>query len=329
MYTFLNPYYFLLLIPFFVLVLFMYFKSWKKINFLPFEDIKLIYHKNSFFYKLYFIVLIFIIFLFIIIIANPVLKNTKQIINKNWVDIEIVLDVSYSMNADDLKPNRLEVAKDVIKNYLKKIQTDRVWIVVFAWKPFTSLPLNFDYDVVSHIVDKINIETINQNNYYMQWTALWDALILAGDQFDYSTNREKVIILLTDWEANKWLDPMVALNYIKEKKENKPKIYTIWIWGLEKTFVLVPDQLWNMVKVPIAWVDEKTLTILSNSTWGKYFRATDNKTLEKIFDTISKLEKKEIKVDEIKVVKEKNILFLYILIFFMTLFIIFKYKKWI
>jgi Ca-activated chloride channel family protein len=163
----------------------------------------------------------------------------------------------------------------------------------------------------------------------MQWTALWDALILASDQFDDSEDREKVIILLTDWEANKWLDPMIALNYIKEKKENKLKIYTIWIWGLEATYVLVPDQLWNMVKVPISWIDEKTLKTLADSTWGKYFRATDNETLENIFDTIWKLEKKEIEVNEVKTINEKNIIFLYFLIFFMLLFIIFKYRKWI
>ena len=329
MYTFLNPYFFFLLIPLIVLILFMYFKSWKKNNFLPFEDLKIIYQKNSFSYNLYYSILSIILLIFIIILANPVLKNTKQIIKKDWIDIEIVLDVSYSMNAEDLKPNRLEVAKDVIKNYIKKLQTDRVWIIVFAWKPFTSLPLNFDYDIIWRIIDKISINTINQNNYYMWWTALWDALILASDQFNDSEDREKVIILLTDWEANKWLDPMLALKYIKEKKNDKFKIYTIWIWGLKSTFVNVPDQFWNMTKVPISWIDEKTLKTLSDSTWGKYFRATDNKTLENIFDTIQKLEKKEIEVNEIKTIKEKNIIFLYWLIFFMLFFITFKYRKWI
>lgn len=340
MYTFLNPYYFLLLVPILVLIYFMYFKSGIIVDFLPFEDIKKVYHKNSILYKLYYLIIFIIFILFITIFANFAEKNVKQIINKDWVDIEIVMDVSYSMNANDLNPNRLEVAKKVIKNYLEKLKTDRVWIVVFAWKPFTSIPLNFDYKVIGKIIDKININTIKQDNYYMQWTAIWDALILASDQFDTNLDREKVIILLTDWEANKWLDPMLAIDYIKEKKNkvnsegkegnlgyNKIKVYTIWIWWLEATYVMVPNELWLMTKVPISWVDEVTLKKISDSTWGEYFRATDDKTLENIFDTIWKLEKKEIKVDDIQIIKEKNIIFLYILIFFMLIFIFLKNKK--
>ncbi|MFK7780638.1 MAG: VWA domain-containing protein [Candidatus Gracilibacteria bacterium] len=246
--------------------------------------------------------------------------------NKNGIDIQIVLDVSYSMIAEDLKPNRLEVAKLVISDFLDKIHSDRVGIIIFAGKTFTSLPLNFDYNIIKKIVEKININTINQNYNNMQGTAIGDALVLAVDSFGDNENREKIIILLTDGEANKGLNPLIALKYIQSTNADI-KIYTIGIGEDEETSIVIKNNFGQSGVLPVGGVDEKTLKTISSQTNGKYYRATDKKTLENIFNEISKLERKDIIYETIKINKEKYNYFVYILILFFMILLFIKNKK--
>lgn len=320
---FTSPIYFILLIPFLFFLYFLYKVDKKDVNFLFIKDLKNIYKNDSYFYKLKYALIFLILVLFLSILAKPVTENRKEIIKKNWIDIEIILDVSYSMIATDLKPNRLEVAKDVIVNFLDKIKTDRVWIIVFAWKPFTSLPLTYDYNILKDVIKNINVDTINQNVIDFSGTAIWDALILGNSALNHNEGRQNVIILLTDWEANTWLDPLLALKLLKE---NKIKVYSIWIWWEEKTEVIFPTIFWNQV-VEIWWVDEETLKTISNETSWKYFRADTKKTFEDIFDEISLLEKSDIEVEVIKEQNRKDTIFLYLLIISMITLSILIYKK--
>jgi len=288
--------------------------------------LKEVFKNNTIYYKIYFILLFFIFVFILLIFSKPVITDTLEKNMKNWIDVQIVMDISYSMIAEDLKPNRLTVAKDVILDFLDKIQTDRVWIIIFAWKTFTSLPLNFDYNIVKKIVEKISVDTINQRYTHMQWTAVWDALILAADTFDDKEDREKVIILLTDWEANKWINPLVALKYIQDENPDI-KVYTIWIWWDKETSITITNNIWQKQVLPIWWVDEKTLKTIAKWTNWKYFRAKDKETFKEIFEEISKLEKKEIISETIKINKEKYTYFLYILIFLFLIFLFMKDKK--
>lgn len=323
---FLHPLYFLLIIPIILFIILLYFKWWKKIIFWPIQDLKTVFETNSYYYKIYIILLFFILLIYISIFSKPVITDILEKESKNWIDIQIVLDISYSMIAEDLKPNRLEVAKDVISDFLNEIHSDRVWIIVFAWKTFTSLPLNFDYNIIRKIVEKISINTINQNYNIMQWTAVWDALILATDTFGEDNDREEIIILLTDWEANRWLDPMISLKYIKEKNP-LIKVYTIWIWWNENTSIVIKNIFWETQELPISWVDEKTLKIIANETNWKYYRASDEETFKNIFTEISKLERKELVSETIKINKEKYNYFIYTLIVLFYLLFFLKNKK--
>jgi len=325
MINFLHPFYFLILIPLLLILLLWYFKWWTKIHFWPIDDLKHIFKRSSIFYKLYFLLIFLVVWFYITIFAKPVEISSIKPDIKNGIDIQIILDVSYSMIAEDMEPNRLQVAKDVINGFLNKVVSDRIWIIVFAWKTFTSLPLNFDYNIIKKVVAKISMTTINQNFRYMQWTAMWDALILATDTFDDS-DREKVIILLTDWEANKWIDPIVALKYLKTTEKNI-KVYTIWLWWDKPTYVKIKNHFWWYDKLPIWWVDEKTLKEVADITWWKYFRAWDKKTLESIFSTIWELEKKDIKIENIVINNEKYNNFVYLLVLFFSLFLSIKYFK--
>lgn len=326
MFSFEFKFYFLLILPVLLFLIVLYFYNSYKNNLSSFSDFKKVYKFNSFYYKLYFIFLFFIFLSFISVFSKPILSEEELEIKKNWVDIQIVLDVSYSMMAEDLKPNRLEVAKSVINDFISKTISDRIWITVFAWKTFLSVPLSFDYNIVKKIVSNISVNTINQNYISMQWTAVWDALILSADNLKDDNDRWKVIILLTDWEANKWINPLVAVDYIK-KTDSNIKIYTIWIWWLEDSFVNISDNFWWVQRMEISWVDEKTLKIISNETNWMYFRATDEKSLENIFEEISKLEKWEIIEKKYKINKEFYEYFLYFLIIVFYFILILKFFK--
>lgn len=326
MIKFLYLKYFLLLIPIIIFLVLLYFYWWKRTLFTWIDDLKKVFKNNTNYVKVYYL-LIFIIFIFFtIIFSKPVLENKYDKIIKNWIDMQIVIDVSYSMMAEDIKPNRLDVAKEVITNFVDKISTDRVWVIIYAWKTFRSLPLSFDYEIIKKTLNKINIYTINQYFSFLQWTASWDALLIAANSFS-NDNREKVIILLTDWETNKWIDPLAATKYIYEQFDWKIRIYTIWIWWPEKTTVTVTNFDWNKESIEISWVNEEILTLIADITDWKYFNATNKDTLEEVFNTISSLEKKEIIYDTIRINVDKYDIFIYLLILFFYTFLFLKYRK--
>lgn len=326
-FTFLHPEYFLLLFPLLLLLFVIYKKNNKKVFFNFFSDLEKIYKGNSIFLKFYYIVIFLILLCFVFIFSNLVLQSEKKDISKNGIDINIVLDVSISMLAWDLKPNRLEVSKSIIWDFVEKLQTDRVWLTVFAGKPFVSLPLNFDYNVTRKIIDKIWEDTINQRNYYMQWTAIWDALLLAWESFDIEDDREKVIVLLTDGEANKWLSPEAAAQYLKDTFDNQIKVYAVGIWWREKTYIERQDDFWRVQRIEVGPLDEVTLENIVDITSGKYFRASDEKSFEEIFNTIAKLEKKEVTTEAFIVNTEKNIIFIYIWILLYLALLYFIIRK--
>lgn len=302
----------------------MFFSKKNKIKFSFFKDLEKIYKHNSFFYYLFFIVILFLSIFYTLILANPNTKESKEEVIKNWVDIVLAFDISYSMEAPDLKPNRIEVAKNVISSFLWNLKSDRVWLVVFAWKPFISIPLTYDYKFIQEYLKTIKTSTINQNNIRLQWTAIWDAVLMWSNLFDKdSTNREKVMILLTDWEANKGLTPTIALKYLKEKNI---KTYTIWVWSQEKSYIDSNDIFWNKVKLEIPWVDEEILKKIANETNWKYYRASSNQIFSQIFEDIDKLEKKEIKTEIKKLYDTKYDFFYYSLLIlnFVLLFLVFK-----
>lgn len=148
----------------------------------------------------------------------------------------IVLDLSYSMLATDIAPNRLEAAKTVFTQFLEGLNQHRVGVVLFAGKAFQSLPLNYDTKFMEEFMNDLEIETLNQNHPDMQGTAIGDALMMAASLLQREENeREKVILLATDGEANKGLEPEIALQFVKKQGY---KVYTIGI-GKEKESTLL------------------------------------------------------------------------------------------
>jgi len=321
---FLSKWYFLLIILLPILLYFFYKKLSKWINFIFIRDIKKIFKRNSFKFYLKLLLLLLLMLNFIIILANPNIINSSEKVKKNGIDIVISLDISGSMEAEDLKPNRIEAAKSVINNFIKNLKTDRLWLVVFAWKPFTSIPLTFDYNILKETIQNIWTKNIDQRQSGLNWTAIWDSILMAETLFkapkdmkaeDYK-KREKVIILLTDWDANVGVNPVLAGLSSKDKNI---KIYTIWIGS--KAWWLISYNVWPFKKqYRIPPLNDKVLKQIASDTNAKYFRAEDNNSFEKIFNELYLLEKNDINIEIKKQYKEYYDIFLYSLLILLILF---------
>ncbi len=307
------------------LVIFWYFYISKKnsiyINF--FDDLKNKYQKFNYLFFLRLFLIIWIFLIFIVILADPQKINVKENIKKNWIDIVLALDVSKSMDANDLSPTRIEKAKQLIIDFLTKQKTNRVWLVIFSWQPISSIPLTFDYNILISTIKNITTDSIKQDFNLFSWTAVWDALLIWQKMFK-DKNREKVIILLTDWDSNKWVNPVLVSEDIL--KNQKIKVYTIWIWSKSWWYISYKTAFFNrLAKIPP--LNEKTLRKISKITSAEFFRASDDKTFEKIFKKLESLEKNEISVKTIKINSWDYKKFFYILLILISSLFVLELRK--
>lgn len=206
------------------------------------------------------------------------------------VDIVMAIDVSGSMLAKDLKPNRMEALKDVASNFVENRPNDRIGIVVYASEAYTKTPVTSDKAVVLEA-----IKTIKYDNVLQDGTGIGMGLTTAVNRLKDSKAKSRVIILLTDGVNNAgFIEPETASEITKEYGI---KVYTIGIGtnGMAMfPYAYAPNGngfLYQMMKVEI---DEKLLQTIAKNTGGKYFRATSNDKLKSIYDEINKLETSEI-----------------------------------
>jgi len=221
-------------------------------------------------------------------------KETEE--NIKGIDIMLALDVSGSMQADDLKPNRLEAAKEVLGQFVSGLAGDRAGLVVFAGTSFSQCPLTVDYEIVKNFIRQVDFNTVR-----IDGTAVGDAIITAVNRLEKS-GPTKVLILATDGVSNRGVNPVEAAQIAAYKGI---KIYTIGIGkkGGSPMYQMGYDGVKRQVinrytGQPAYWEepDEDTLRQMAASTGGEYFRATDNRALKQIYDNIAKMEKQDIKV---------------------------------
>lgn len=259
--------------------------------------------------------------LFVCILANPVSLSTRRDVSKKGIDIAIVFDISKSMLAEDIKPNRIEAAKKVMSGFVGSFTSDRLAIVLFAGKPFLSTPLTFDYTALVDAVEHMTTDSIRQDIPGLSGTAMGDGLLVAldtlkGDEKNtplplgegsgvraVGDNREKVIIVLTDGEANMGINPNIAA---KLAKEQGVKIYTLGIGNPDGTELYVTNRFGekqyflDQTGKPIrATLDEKTLANIADITGGRYYNAKDEDSLSSIFKELEKLTKTEVKTTSV------------------------------
>jgi Ca-activated chloride channel family protein len=207
------------------------------------------------------------------------------------IDIVMTLDISGSMIAEDLKPNRLEAAKAVGTEFLSSRPNDNIGLVIFAGESYTLCPLTTDKKTLVNLMGTIKDGMMDEDG-----TAIGMGLANAVNRLKDSQAKSKVIILLTDGTNNRGeIDPMTASELAKAYGI---RVYTIGV-GTKGEAPYPVQTIFGIQKqmVPVE-IDEETLEAIAEKTGGHYFRATNNNSLKAIYNDIDKMEKTKIKVTE-------------------------------
>ena len=289
--------YFLVLIPLIAIGLYFY-NRWQKKSIEKFGDENLVTElmqnhskarkniKNTLF--------IFSIAFLIIGISNPQIGTKMEEVKREGVDLMIAIDLSHSMMAQDIKPNRLERAKQAISRLIDKLEGDRIGLVVFAGEAYVQLPITTDYSAA-----KLFLSTVNTSIIPTQGTKIGNAIDLCVKSFDQENNQNKAIIIITDGENH----DEEAISSAKIAQEQNIYIHTLGM-GLTKggpipiynkygsTSEFRKDREGNII---ITKLNEKILKEIAQTGMGTYIRANNSKSgLSVLFDEINKMEKKEI-----------------------------------
>lgn len=301
---FLNPEYFFLLALIPIVILWNYFNKNKINNSIRFSNTNAFEGLNNFYSILKSslkIIRLVSLVLIIIALARPqVIDTSTRVKTNSGIDIIMAIDVSASMLAKDLKPNRLDALKNVADEFIKNRVSDRIGLVEYAGESYTKTPLTTDKSIILQ-----SLREIKYNNIIEGGTAIGMGLATSVNRIKDSKAKSKVIILLTDGVNNAgFIDPITAAELAKEFQI---KIYSIGLGtnGLALSPVGIDVRgKFNYANVQVE-IDEKLLTQISEMTGGKYFRATDNDRLEEIYSDINKLERTEIEEFKYYSVDEK------------------------
>lgn len=237
-----------------------------------------------------FILRIMTLVLIIFVLARPQSTNSWQNVTTEGIDIVLALDISSSMLAEDLKPNRLEAAKTVASNFISGRPNDNIGLVVFSAESFTQCPLTTDHTVLLNLFGGIKSGMIEDG------TAIGLGLATSVSRLKDSKAKSRVIILLTDGTNNRGdIDPVTAAELAKTFGL---RVYTIGIGTRGKApypFQTAYGVQYQNIDVVI---DEEPLKQIAGITGGEYYRATDNNSLKGIYTEIDKLEKTKFNVKE-------------------------------
>ena len=243
-----------------------------------------------------FVLRIFALCMIVVAIARPRSSEKMEKIDTEGIDIVLAMDVSTSMLARDLTPDRLNASKDIAIEFISQRPSDRMGIVVFAGESFTQCPLTTDRATLINLMKEVQTDLIEDG------TAIGNGLATAVARMKDSDAKSRVIILLTDGVNNRGeISPQMAAEIAKTYGV---RVYTIGVGkeGMAPYPVMTP---WGVeiqqVKVEI---DEKLLSEIAESTGGRYFRATDNTKLAEIYSEINKMEKARTTVDSFPIYKE-------------------------
>jgi Ca-activated chloride channel family protein len=227
---------------------------------------------------------------FILAAARPQTGLTSESVLTEGIDIVLVLDISSSMLAEDLQPNRLEAAKAVATDFVEGRRNDRIALVAFAGQAFTQVPLTLDYSVVTSLVGELDPGMIEDG------TAVGMGLATAVKRLQASDAESKVVVLLTDGSNNRGeIGPVTAAQMAEALGI---RVYTIGVGSRGTARVPVDDPLRGRVYGTMRVnIDEETLREVASTTGGQYFRATDSESLAQIYSEIDQLERTEIEVE--------------------------------
>lgn len=221
-------------------------------------------------------------------LARPQSFSTSSSSETEGINIMLSVDISGSMLARDLKPNRVEAAKTVASEFIASREHDNIGLVVFAGESFTQCPLTTDHAVLLNLLSKVDIGFLEDG------TAIGDGLATAVTRLKDQPGESKVVILLTDGTNNAGtIDPMTAAEIAKSFGI---RVYTIAVGTMgEAPYPVMTDFGIEYQMMPVE-IDETSLRSIASTTGGSFFRATDNRSLEEIYSEIDQMEKIKLEV---------------------------------
>lgn len=234
--------------------------------------------------------------LIVIAIARPRSSEQMERVDTEGIDIILAMDVSTSMLARDLTPDRINASKDIAIEFIAQRPSDRMGIVVFAGESFTQCPLTTDRATLINLMKEVQTDLIEDG------TAIGNGLATAIARMKDSDAKSRVVILLTDGVNNRGeISPQTAAEIAKTYGV---RVYTIGV-GKEGTAPYPVMTPWGVeIQNVQVEIDEALLSQIAESTGGRYFRATDNTKLAEIYGEINKMEKVRTTVDSFPVYKE-------------------------
>lgn len=246
-----------------------------------------------------FSLILFSLVLLIFAAANPQVGTRIQEVKQAGIDVFIALDVSRSMLAEDIKPNRLDKAKLQISSLINKLRGDRIGLIVFAGDAYVQFPLTTDYSAANLFLSAVDVNSVPQ-----QGTAIASAISMATKSFDFKFSTQKVIVIITDGEDHEG-DIMQAVEGAKEKGI---KIYTIGLGSPTGVPIPVYNAQGQQVdykkdvdgNIVLTKLDENILKEIASAGDGKYFSGSAYEDyLDRIFNDLSSLEKTEFGVRKV------------------------------
>ena len=298
-FEFVNPELFWILLLFPLLLLWFFFKKNQQTAVLKISSLKGFDTSKNWLAKLrpiLFVIRLVVLSLIITAMARPrTVDESTRIKTTKGIDIVIAIDVSASMLARDLKPNRLEALKKVASRFIQARPNDRLGLVEYAGESYTKTPLTSDKKIVLS-----SLKSIKYNTTITGGTAIGMGLATSVNRLKESRAKGKVIILLTDGVNNSgFIDPKIASELAVEFGI---KVYTIGLGsnGMALSPIgILPNGSFQYGNIQVE-IDEELLNQIAETTGGKYFRATSNTKLEEIYAEINKLEKTEIEETKYK-----------------------------
>ncbi len=294
--TFANIEYFFLLVLLIPYIIWYVLRNAKNDASLQFSDTRAYAHAPKSFrnYLLHvpFILRIIVFVMIVIILARPQTTNSWQNTEVEGIDIMMVMDVSTSMLAEDLKPNRLEAAKQVASQFISGRPNDNIGLTIFAGESFTQCPLTVDHAVLLNLFQL----DMAKNGLIEDGTAIGMGLANAISRLKDSKAKSKVIILLTDGTNNRGdISPLTAAEMARTFGI---RVYTVGVGTNGTAPYPVPTVAGvQYMNVPVE-IDENVLTQIAQTANGNYFRATNTAKLKEVYEEIDKLERTKLHVKE-------------------------------
>jgi len=229
-----------------------------------------------FFYK----TVIFLLLVTVILLPlNLWLLANKKVNTEKNIPIQIILDVSLSMSANDISPSRFDAAKSALLNLIEKLEWYNISLITFSWVPIVYLPFSQDTKAILSKLWKTNLGDFPPVTDFLG-TAIGDALLLSVSNFEkIKTEKNWLIILITDWDSNKWYNPLQVMNILQKRQIS---VFSLWVG--QQDFLIWYDTRNQAITTDI---NIPLLQTIAKNTWWEFYRILESENFDEFFQKLS------------------------------------------